>query len=849
MKKHLVAMSMMGAGLLGCQPQPSPADSAAQPSDIAAQLDVKYQVISNLNNQCHHDGDCYDAQLLLRLPFDSSTTDWAIYFSNTKPIRFDDSPLFDITHLNGDVHRLSPTDAFSGFVANQTYIIGFQGGNSAITKNDVMPNFILQSGDQAPQVIRSTEEVYDPETQLWTLPHAGEFDAPEQWKRSENDAVPRADATWLYSRYSEQGVPQSIDRRRIIPALKQANWQDQNVEISRGLNLQFDAPEAARLALNERGIAVDTTGFNVRHEHVEMPEEHYRVEISAKDIVIQSSGDTGTYYALQSLAQLYDADSQTLPVGDITDGPRYGFRGVHIDVARNYHDKGFLLRLIQQMGALKLNKLHLHLAEDEAWRLEIPGLPELTDIGARRCLDLDDRQCMMPQLGAGVDPNSQVNGYLSTQDYKDILVAAQAHQIEVIPSLDMPGHSRAAIQAMEARYRHYMQQEQPDLARQYLLIDLQDTTEYSSIQYYNDNTINPCIASSYDFIAKVLGEIKNLHDQAGVPLKRYHIGADETAGAWVESPACQALMAEQGIEEAEHLTAYFVARVTHMVNDMGVMAGAWSDGLSHVEPMKLGSRIQANLWGTLPSGGHQLAHEMTNRGWDTVLSLPDVLYFDFPYMAHPDETGYYWGSRYTSTFQVFQFMPDNLPAHAEIWTDAMGHPYVSEDNTPLQTGRKVSGIQAQIWSETLRHETDAEYMLYPRLLAVAERAWHEAQWEVPYQPGVVYGPETGHMDQARLEQRRNDWQSFVGAMVSKVLPRLTDNGVFYRLPPAGAVLKEGQLHTQVPWPGLQVEYRIEGDAQWQDYRQPVSVPADKAVAVRTYLPLSDRRSRTLWLNR
>ena len=844
MKKHLIALSLACAGMLGCQPQQVKENSQPVNHDLASHLDVYYEVVSNLDNDCQFEGDCFDANLSLTLPFDSDIKDWVIYFSNTKPVKYESSNEFDIVHINGDLHKIVPTDAFTGFQANKTLVIPFQAIAATVTKNDIMPNFIYQRSGKDPQIITSTVEQYLPESGLWALPHAGEFTKPEQWKRASNDNVPLATPEWLYDQYEIQAADYAADNNRIVPAISETHWQDARVNIQAGLNIQFPVSDVASKALETAGIPQSENGLKVTHNPADLPSEHYQLSISAKGVFISANDDAALYYALQTLTQLYDKSDKSLPTGQASDSPRYGFRGVHVDVARNYQDKAFLMRLITQMGALKFNKLHLHLAEDEAWRLEVPGLPELTEISSKRCLDLEDKSCLSPQLGAGIDPTNQVNGYLSVQDYIDVVKAAKEHHIEVIPSLDMPGHSRAAIQAMEARYDRYMQQELPDKANEFMLIDLEDTTKYSSIQHYNDNTINPCIESSYRFVDKVLQEIKQMHEQAGAPLQRYHIGADETAGAWVESPQCQALMAKEGIAEPAHLTAYFISRVTKMVNEMNVMAAAWSDGLSHVEPMRLGSRIQANLWETLPSGGQHQVHKMTNHGWDTVLSLPDVLYFDFPYMPHPEESGYYWGSRYTSTFQVFQLMPDNLPVHAEFWPDKMGNPYASDDVQPLDEGRKVKGIQAQLWSETLRHETQVEYMLFPRLLAVAERAWHKPDWEVPYQAGLSYSNETDFFSDEKKQLQKQDWREFKHAMVEKVLPKLEAMRQFYRIPPAGAVIRDGKLVANVPWKQLAVEYSVDEGNSWQVYQQPVDVKAGVEVKLRTYLPFSERRSQT-----
>ncbi len=849
------ALSALCVGLMGCEPssstqvesstQAAPVVSSAQ---VADSLDVHYEVVSNLNNNCQFDGDCFDARLTLTLPIDANHTDWAIYFSNTKPIKYDSSSLFDIEHINGDLHKVTPTAEFTGFEANTAYVIPFQAMGATVTKNDVMPNFIYQHGNDAPVVIASTQEVFNAETSLWELPHAGEFTTPEQWRRSANDNVPLATAQWLYEQYQGQQSDAAISENRVIPSLLDTQWTNERVKLEAGVNATFELPKVLEDSLNAVGVTVSENGLPVHFTQQSMAPESYGLAIAQDGIVITAGDDAGLYYAVQSLTQLFDTQTQSFPIGQATDAPRFAFRGVHTDVARNYHDKAFLLRLIEQMGALKFNKLHLHLAEDEAWRIQIPGLPELTEIGAVRCFDLEDKTCLQPQLGAGTDPASQVNGYLTVDDYKTLLQVAQQHHIEVIPSLDMPGHSRAAVKAMNARHDRFIQQEMPERANEFMLIEPEDTTVYSSIQYYNDNTINPCLPSSYHFIDKVLTEIKAMHDEAGVPLQRYHIGADETAGAWVESPACKVLMEEEGIDEAKHLTAYFVAKVTKMVNDMGVMAGAWSDGLSHVEPMKLGSRIQSNLWETLPSGGQHKAHEMANLGWDAVLSLPDVLYFDFPYMPHPDESGYYWGSRYTSTFQVFQFMPENLPAHAEFCQDSMGNSYSSDDTSPLTSGSRFAGIQAQVWSETLRHEAQAEYMLFPRLVAVAERAWHKADWEVPYEAGRSYGPATRYFTDDMKAQQKADWQGFIHAFGTNILPSLERAGVFYRLPPPGAVIENNKLKVINSWPMLNAEYTLDGGVSWMAYSESVELAAESKVGVRSFTHLNNRRSRTLWLN-
>lgn len=476
------------------------------------------------------------------------------------------------------------------------------------------------------------------------------------------------------------------------------------------------------------------------------------------------------------------------------------------------------------------------MGDDEGWRLEIPGLPELTDVGAKRCFDPSEQQCLMPQLGAGTNPNNINNGYYSVEDYKELLKAASARHIQVIPSLDMPGHSRAAIKSMEARYDKYVALEQKDIAQQYLLSDPNDKTKYSSIQFYSDNTINACQESSYAFVKKVMTEVQKIHNEAGQPLTRYHIGADETAGAWLESPVCNAFIEnnDKGITDMKQLGAYFVERVANMLADMGIEPAAWSDGLEHTNPEKMPSVVQANAWGHLPWGAHHTLNKLVNRNWQVVLSIPDVTYFDFPYEADPKEHGYYWASRRTNTEKVFQFMPQNIPVHAEFWLDRQDNPFVIDDtlqindqgkviHQPMKEGKRYFGIQGQLWSENIRTNEMAEYKVFPRLIALAERAWHKASWAVPYNYlGERYDQSSNHFNSRLKQIREQQWVLFANALGQKELPKLDKAGVNYRLPTVGAKIEQGILYANIAFPGLTIEFK-DGQKDWQIYSGPTAV--------------------------
>lgn len=825
---------------------------------IANELDVTFAIKNNVSvENCQRDtgsSQCYLGQISLTFTQDVALKDWQIYFSNTSNIKWDGSELFDIQHTNGDIHVITPIS--HKLIKKGRYLIDFKGVGAIVNESEAFPNYFMVAADLQPRLIQSTVPLIDPDTQLTYYPYVVPFTQPEQTKRNGQDKVPLATPQYLFEHYASinraidsQNHQKNTAKQRLIPQVQQSSISDKRLSLVTGLYVESaqQAQFAAALKrFTNKGVPLVDNGVPLTLKidpQAELKIQGYSLNISQQQISVVANDQAGLFYALISLAQLVD-QQLSVPVSVWQDAPRYDFRGLHVDVARNFHSKAFLLNLLEQMGALKINKLHLHLAEDEAWRLEIPGLPELTDVGAFRCFDPFEQTCLMPQLGSGPFRETPVNGYLTTQEYIEILQFAAARFIEVIPSLDMPGHSRAAVKSMEVRYKRLVSEELTPQAEQYLLTEFADNSQYRSIQHYNDNTLNPCMESTYRFVDKVLSELIVMHQQAGVPLKRYHIGADETAGAWQDSPACKALIARDSkLTNASQLGPYFVERVSAMVAQKGILPAAWDDGLHHAKAEHLPAKVQANTWGLLPDNGFDRAHEFVNQGWDTVLSFPDVLYFDFPYQADPLEPGYYWGSRYTDSFQVFQFMPDNLPAHAEIWTNAMGHDYQSTEKISLQDGKKMTGIQAQLWSETVRSDNNADYMLFPRLIAFAERAWFKPDWAVPYVVGKTYSRTSKVFNETKQQQMYADWAQFSQAMVKQIFPDLMRDEILFRLPTAGAIIDNGWLKANSMFDGLNIEYQLQGQSEWQEYRHAIKV--EQPVNLRTSLAGLARYSRTI----
>lgn len=727
-----------------------------------------------------------------------------------------------------------------------------------------MPNYYMTADQLTAELILSTQLQAESVTGMELKPYIVAFDDyQKQYQRSPDDLHPQLTAEYLFSQNQRSSLSKQAGLQAIIPTPASIEWlATEPLNLQSGIkivsakdfDISFIQPALARL--QQLGVATQPQGVPLSFvKQAELHHGAYQLKIAPNGITILSSDEQGISYGLASLTSLLVPQTLTVNSANISDQPHYLYRGMHLDVARNFHNKATVFTLLDQMAALKLNKLHLHMADDEGWRLQIDGLAELTEIGSKRCHDLAENSCLLPQLGSGPQSNPEIDGFYSQQDYIDILQYAAARHIDILPSMDMPGHSRAAVKAMEARSRQLTAQGDEVGAAQYLLSESDDTTQYLSIQNYSDNTINVCLESSYVFIDKVINEIAKLHQQAGVPLTQYHIGADETAGAWLDSPACHQFIENNdfGVTDTSQLGAYFIERISQILNDKGIMVAGWSDGMSHTRLANMPAQVQSHVWENISAGGHKMVHKQANQGWQTVLSVPEVLYLDMPYGVSPKEHGYYWAARALDSYKIFSFMPDNLAANAEQWFDIEGQSFSLTDgvykldeqqqSSLLQANKVISGISAQLWSETIRSPQLVEYMTFPRLLMVAERAWHQADWQVPYQvAGADYNQTSNYFNAEARAMQAKQWQMLANGIGQKALYKLDIANIDYRLPVPGAVIKEGKLHMNVIFPGLQLQYR-QPSSTWQHYVKPVT--ASGTIEVRSVSPLGQRFSRTI----
>src|SRR5579863_318550 len=238
-----------------------------------------------------------------------------------------------------------------------------------------------------------------------------------------------------------------------------------------------------------------------------MPDESYEMDVRPGIISISASGSAGLFYGIQSLKTLVPPDAWAktqksihVPAVAVKDEPRFGYRAFMLDVGRNFQTKKEVFRVLDVMALYKLNVFHFHLTEDEGWRLEIDSLPELTGVGAHRGHTLDSKHFLPPSHGSGPDTSQMPgSGFYSRADFIEILRYANDRHIIVLPEIETPGHARAAIKAMNARYEKFMKAGNKEEAERYLLYDPNDQSKYSSNQYWNDNIMDPSLPSTYCF--------------------------------------------------------------------------------------------------------------------------------------------------------------------------------------------------------------------------------------------------------------------------------------------------------------------------------------------------------------
>jgi hexosaminidase len=741
---------------------------------------------------------------------------WSLFLSSAHVLHAVAGSPVVIENLGGDFHRLRPENTFKGLAPGQAQAFAFwtrsaMANLSAVpagayfvydrdparcyaVKTEVVTPFAPPETVQASALRKMAEDRFIQNESIHDIPLQ---DLPPVFPTPASLAP--GTGVWTITRMPRITAPGELaSERQLLRSYLAPCFRDQGSGRDPGIRLEL-------------GEIENVTG----------PEAYLLVIDPHKGICIRGRTAAGVFYGIQTLRGLLpiapDRGGLSLQALTVKDAPRFAYRGLHLDVARNFQPKVAIFRVLELMARYKLNAFHFHLTDDEGWRLEINGLPELTRVGSRRGHTLSMERWLPPAYGSGPYPDRPFgSGFYSREDYLQILRRARRLHIEVIPELEMPGHARAAIKAMEARHRTFMGQEKRSAAEQYRLVDPEDTSVYTSAQTYHDNVMNPALPATFAFIEKVVAEVSRLHRQAGVPLRHLHMGGDEVPeGVWERSPRVQALLKANGWSSVNELWPLFYGRVDAILRSQGIQLSGWEEvalkkinsGNATVQTVNTSYAKQGwrtYVWNNVPGWGNEdLAYRLANAGYQVVLCPVTNLYLDLAATPEPQERGLTWGG-FIDLDKPYDFIP--MDYYRSTRQDHLGRPLDSKvfDGKVRLTaeGRThILGLQGCLWSETLNEDGNLEHMLAPKVMGLAERAWA---------PDPAWATEPSPEKAKYLHAA--DWSRFLNILGKRELPRLAlaQPAIRFRIPPPGLVVRNGRVRCNIEFPGMTLRYTLDG---------------------------------------
>jgi hexosaminidase len=382
--------------------------------------------------------------------------------------------------------------------------------------------------------------------------------------------------------------------------------------------------------------------------------EGYILVISRDDVYISTNSEQGFYYGMQSYKQIVKAhEGKKIPCLEIVDQPNYSYRGMHLDVCRHFFSKDFIKRYIDLLAQYKINTFHWHLTDDQGWRIEIKKYPKLTEVGAWRT----------------EKDGSRYGGYYTQQDIKEIVAYAKEHYITIIPEIEMPGHSSAALAAY------------PSLGCTGNMITVPNTWGIKKDIYAPTDSV-------FRFFEHVMDEVCDLF-----PSKYIHIGGDEAPKAqWRSSPIAQAVMKQNNLKNEEELQHYFMHRVENYLAKKGRSAIGWGE----VVKGGLSDSIVVMSWLDKSAG-----IKAAKRGNDVIMAPRGYCYFDYPQKG--------------DKLKAFWMLP--LPLR-KVYSFSPKPKGLSEKQSA-----HIIGAEATLWTEYVQTEEQVLHQLMPRLAALSEALW------------------------------------------------------------------------------------------------------------------------------
>lgn len=451
-------------------------------------------------------------------------------------------------------------------------------------------------------------------------------------------------------------------------------------------------PEMTALANYFNEEISDATGFSLPvnnsgtiifqlGEHKELGEEGYQLSISSDQLILSAYKHHGIFNGIQSVLQLLPPEIKSKTVQadatwsinciEVTDKPQFAWRGLMLDVSRHFFTKQEVKKFIDQMAEYKYNVFHWHLTDDQGWRLEVKSLPRLTAIGAWRAPRVGNWWEREPQLPTD---SLSYGGYYTTEDIREIVEYAQQRYVTIVPEIDIPGHSMAALSAY------------PEISCTGGPFHVNvGNTFYTKIE----NSLCAGNEQTFEVLDSVFAEVACLF-----PSPYIHIGGDECyKGFWEKCSKCKMRMQKEHLKNLEELQSYFVKRVAAMVQKRGKQVIGWDEILEG----GLAPETIVMSWRGMKGG-----IEAAKQGHSVIMTPTDHCYLDF-YQGDPTvEPNTYSMLRLQDCYK-YQLIPDSVDASL------------------------IMGGQGNLWTESVPHYRQVEYMIWPRALAISETLWTDAR--------------------------------------------------------------------------------------------------------------------------